>query len=75
MFNVSFCETWHRLLSSEYFLVSSFYLNMITNLYNWLIVICFFISAENGNDVLIDVDNKDRLEILNHVIRVLGKPK
>ncbi|KAK7586119.1 hypothetical protein V9T40_003995 [Parthenolecanium corni] len=33
------------------------------------------VYLENGDDVLIDVDSKDRLEILNHVIKVLGKPE
>lgn len=35
----------------------------------------FFFGTENGDDVLIDVDNKDRKAILNHVIKVLGKPE
>ncbi|XKL68299.1 hypothetical protein PGB90_003790 [Kerria lacca] len=32
------------------------------------------VFLDNGDDVIVDVDSKERKEILNHVIKVLGKP-
>lgn len=37
-----------------------------------LIVYCYF--PENNQKMLIDIDSKGKDEILQHVIKVLGKP-
>lgn len=33
----------------------------------------FFSFSENGSEMLIDIDNRSKDEILDHVVKVLGK--
>lgn len=43
--------------------------------YNYFNVICIFVFlSENGDDIIIDIDNRTKDEIVDHVIQVLGKP-
>lgn len=64
-------DSFHQSISWWALILFRFHNEFIQLGYDYL----FFVCAENGDDVLIDVDSKDRLEILNHVIKVLGKPE